>query len=368
MFCPNCGSNLEEDSLFCVVCGARLADFEEAGYEIPGRDGQPPFTEEPGYDHDYGRRPAGRPLRPENHTLRNGIIAAVIIVAAGIGAFFGIRHFMGGGNDGTTQSADAGSMNNGQNDTQNSGTNGAQNDGSGSGTVLTPDNSNAPVVTAAPSVTTPAAPTQTPAVTLTPSATAAPTATPTPSAQPTPVVTSQPTPTVTSQPTPTVTSQPTPTARPTQAPSSGRSIYVLKPTEGLNVRDVSDYNSNCLFTVYGSTPMVFNGKVETGYGSDGAIHDWYQVEISNVRGWVRSDLVQSSRDGYFIKNTDGAMNMRTDHRYSSDLAATVFYNTRLRFTGETGTGYGSDGQMHDWMLMETAQTITGWVRADLTTG
>ena len=60
------------------------------------------------------------------------------------------------------------------------------------------------------------------------------------------------------------------------------------------------------------------------------------------------------------------MNMRTDHRYSSDLAATLYGNTRLRFTGQTGSGYGSDNLMHDWMLMETADTITGWVRGDLT--
>lgn len=363
MFCPNCGTSLEEGTIFCVNCGARLADFEDPnaaqnqnssgspyGYEDAGRQGyQEPYgyEEEPGYEdggYGYGRPPVRQQPKSPNNTLRNGIIAAVIIAAAGVAAFFGIRYFMGDGSSPGEQSAVSGG-------TQNGGGEGGQN------IVVTGLPTQSPSVEVMTPVPT-AAPTSEPAVT------AAPTTKPT--ASPTPTATPEPKPTVTSEPTPTVKPSPKPTQKPTTAPSSsGTNLYVLKPTEGLNIRSISDYNSTCLFTVYGSTPMVFRGVVETGYGSDGAIHDWYQVEVSKVQGWVRSDLVLSTGDGYYVKNVEGAMNMRCDHSYNSDIAGTVFDNMKLRYTGQTGTGYGSDGQIHDWLLVET-QTITGWVRGDLT--
>ncbi len=363
MFCPNCGANLEDGNIFCTNCGAQLTDFQQPeaaqsrnnrndpyGYEDPG---QPGYQESYGYENDpgyaYGEpNPYARPQMPQNppkksgSAARNGIIAAIIIAAAGVAAFFGIRYFMGAGNGSGSQSA------------YNGGTNG----GSSGGAHIIVTGTPAPTTEAVtPSVITPQ-PTAAPA-------TPAPTATPKPTATPTPTATPEPTPTVTSEPVPTAKPSPKPTVKPTTAPSSGTTLYVSKPTEGLNVRNISDYNSTCLFTVYGNTPMIFRGVVESGYGSDGAIHDWYQVEITYVQGWVRSDLVKATSDGYYIKNVEGAMNMRADHSYNSALAGTIFDNMKLAFTGYKDTGYGSDGQLHEWMLVETP-TITGWVRGDLT--
>ena len=346
----------------CAHCGAVISSSDQMGdrEEQYSRKNTGPdyYSNDPDYDpYDPGYRDEvyyGPPKR--NHTLRNSIIIAVVIAGAGIGAFFGIRAYKDSQQTTAETAAvieeiseimptispeEFGSQSTDQNQT--------------STAVPTP--------TGIPTLTTPSTQTATPT----------PTAAPTPTSEPRPTQTAEPTPTSEPKPTagPAPTSEPVPTAtpQPTSAPAtSGTNLYVAKPKEGLNVHVSAGIDSADIFTVYGSTPMVFNGRTEKGYGSDGALHDWYQVEINNVQGWVRSDLIRSSGDGYYIKNVEGAMNMRDDHRYDSAIAATLYDNIRLRFTGQTGTGYGSDGQLHDWYLVETAQPVVGWVRGDLTTG
>ena len=77
--CPVCGAPLEEGSLFCQSCGAKVTDGPQA---------QP--------------APAvpGAPQKPPKKKKKKGLIITIIVLAAaliGVGAFFLIRHFTGGG-------------------------------------------------------------------------------------------------------------------------------------------------------------------------------------------------------------------------------------------------------------------------------
>lgn len=133
----------------------------------------------------------------------------------------------------------------------------------------------------------------------------------------------------------------------------------------MNLRTQSTYNSDLAGTIFGNTAMQYNGVTGQGLGSDGAMHDWYQVTVT-ISGWVRSDLVYSVSGGALVQNDPTGMNLRAQSTYNSDLAGTVYGSTRLNPTGATGQGLGSDGKMHDWYKV-TTETITGWVRSDLVT-
>ena len=121
--------------------------------------------------------------------------------------------------------------------------------------------------------------------------------------------------------------------------------------------------------------MFFNGKIEQGFGSDGAVHDWYYITTeSGISGWVRDDLV--SADGksvksamgalqYYRKGVEGVLNIRSEPKHESELVGTVESQYEpLAFYGEIETGMGSDGQMHEWYKITTEHGITGWVRSD----
>ena len=351
MFCPKCGSMIDDDSIFCVHCGAAISSSDQMGDREEqysrNNNGLDYYSNEAGYyPNEQGYRNNSTRPPKQNHTLRNSIIIAVVIAGVGIGAFFGIKAYK----DSQQKTVETATV--------------IEEKSAIMPTISPVESGNQSAEQNQPSTGIPT-PTAIPTLTTTSTQTVTPTVTPT--VQPTPTAA----PTPTDEPKPTPTSEPIPTTKPqpSSAPVTlGTNLYVAKPQEGLNVHVSAGINSADIFTVYGSTPMVFYGKTEKGYGSDGALHDWYQIELNNVQGWVRSDLIRSSGDGYYIKNVEGAMNMRDDHRYDSDIAATLYENTRLRLTGQTGTGYGSDGQMHDWYLVETAQPIVGWVRGDLTTG
>lgn len=59
------------------------------------------------------------------------------------------------------------------------------------------------------------------------------------------------------------------------------------------------------------------------------------------------------------------VNLRTEPSHYSGLAAEVPGNAVLYFYGDTGVGEGSDGLIHDWMYVYTADGVSGWVRSDL---
>lgn len=72
-------------------------------------------------------------------------------------------------------------------------------------------------------------------------------------------------------------------------------IFVKNTSIPLNVRSLPQHNSDLIISIEkADTKMYYNGVSKQGLGSDGIMHEWYQVDISNtMRGWVRSDLVRS---------------------------------------------------------------------------
>ena len=73
--------------------------------------------------------------------------------------------------------------------------------------------------------------------------------------------------------------------------STSSTLYSLNGE--LNLRMEPRHDSGLVTTIYGSTPMYYDGETGQGYGSDGLLHIWYRVRLdSGVIGWVRSDLVR----------------------------------------------------------------------------
>lgn len=79
-----------------------------------------------------------------------------------------------------------------------------------------------------------------------------------------------------------------------------------------------------------------------------------------------TQLDNSSTKQILRKNVDGTLNIRSQPRHDSELVGTVYTQDEpLAFYGEIGTGYGSDGIIHEWYKITTSDGITGWVRSDL---
>ena len=153
--------------------------------------------------------------------------------------------------------------------------------------------------------------------------------------------------------------------------STSSTLYSLNGE--LNLRMEPRHDSGLVTTIYGSTPMYYDGETGQGYGYDGLVHIWYRVRLdSGVTGWVRSDLVSSgggviyygSQPSIFY-SLNGELNVRALPAHDSGLIATVYGYTPMYFTGETGQGYGSDGLLHIWYRVRLDNGVTGWVRSDL---
>ena len=324
MFCPFCGSKIEDDSSFCPMCGSVL----DANAGNPGggnmQGNTPPGGNYPGnagmkqpvgnYPGNTGmKQPVGNyqgaPVKAPSggRKVRLGIILAVIIAAAGIASFFIINHFMGGNDNGGSagQPVTAGpDLHTGQ----------------GNGSVITPavtqavspakpggsqgtvigsaeaaaQPTQAAAPTAAPKPTQTAMPTPTPTPkptqTATPTPTPKPTQTATPAPTPKPTQTATPTPTPTPQPTQTATPEPTPTEPP--APQPQGYYYSINP-DGINIRQEPTHYSPLVAEIDSRTCMYFYGQTGQGYGSDGAMHTWYYITTeTGYSGWVRSDLLK----------------------------------------------------------------------------
>lgn len=155
------------------------------------------------------------------------------------------------------------------------------------------------------------------------------------------------------------------------------SLKLQKAVSGtLNIRSIPDHEGQLVGTVTNDQEvLLFNGKFEHGYGSDGAIHDWcYITTESGISGWVREDLVTADGKSvksamgilqYYRKEVEGTLNIRSEPKHDSELVGTVESQYEpLKFYGEIGTGMGSDGQMHEWYKITTEEGVTGWVRSD----
>lgn len=124
MKCPYCGYDNSENSHFCSGCGKKLDQIRcgtgqgRPNQSQPGRDqpGRGPYRQEqpgweqPGRDPYYQERPdrersgqgtpsgvkQGKPgrSREEKKIMMIGIILACAVVVAGIGAYFGVSHFL----------------------------------------------------------------------------------------------------------------------------------------------------------------------------------------------------------------------------------------------------------------------------------
>ncbi len=163
-----------------------------------------------------------------------------------------------------------------------------------------------------------------------------------------------------------------------KAEESKQSLYKLKKAVSgtLNIRSLPDHEGQLVGTVTDDQEvLLFDGKMDYGFGSDGAIHDWcYITTESGISGWVREDLV--TVDGksvkaamgmlqYYRSGVEGTLNIRSEPKHESELVGTVESQYEaLAFYGEIGTGLGSDGQMHEWYKITTEEGITGWVRSD----
>ena len=94
MFCKNCGEAVDEGKTFCTKCGAPMTQPAPVG-AAASPPGPPPSASAPGpgFSSGYGpgwQPPAG-PTHKGNGGLIIGIVAAVIIVLAGVGVgvYFG---------------------------------------------------------------------------------------------------------------------------------------------------------------------------------------------------------------------------------------------------------------------------------------
>lgn len=72
-------------------------------------------------------------------------------------------------------------------------------------------------------------------------------------------------------------------------------IFIKNSTVPLNMRAQPQHDSELITSIENAdTKMYYWGVSEWGLGSDGIMHEWYQVDVSSTeRGWVRSDLVKS---------------------------------------------------------------------------
>lgn len=78
-------------------------------------------------------------------------------------------------------------------------------------------------------------------------------------------------------------------------------------------------------------------------------------------------MVTDTGNGYLIPDITDGMNVRTEATYNSGLAACIYGGAHLVYQGSMTTGYGSDGQIHDWMYISIEYPLTGWMRSDLLT-
>lgn len=72
-------------------------------------------------------------------------------------------------------------------------------------------------------------------------------------------------------------------------------IFIKNSSVPLNVRAQPQHDSELITSIENAdTKMYYWGVSEWGLGSDGIMHEWYQVDVSSTeRGWVRSDLIKS---------------------------------------------------------------------------
>ena len=163
-----------------------------------------------------------------------------------------------------------------------------------------------------------------------------------------------------------------------QLDNSSTKQILRKNVDGtLNVRSQPQHDSELVGTIDSSSELLYyEGMTVEGVGSDGNTHNWHRITTSSgLAGWVRADYVASDTGSiqmsdqslhYYRKGVDGALNIRSQPRHDSELVGTVYTQDEpLVFYGEIGTGYGSDGIIHEWYKITTSDGITGWVRSDL---
>lgn len=73
-------------------------------------------------------------------------------------------------------------------------------------------------------------------------------------------------------------------------------VYVKKTSSSLKVRALPKHKSSLIAEIkHPDTRMYYSGEHEKGLGSDGKMHEWYHVKISETEeGWVRSDYITTA--------------------------------------------------------------------------
>ena len=70
-------------------------------------------------------------------------------------------------------------------------------------------------------------------------------------------------------------------------------MFVKNVETSVNLREFPQHESRLEGTMHDDSVMYFYGEIVQGLGSDGVMHDWYEVEVNqDLRGWVRSDLIK----------------------------------------------------------------------------
>lgn len=159
-----------------------------------------------------------------------------------------------------------------------------------------------------------------------------------------------------------------PTLIPEPAKPTPIILHVKNSEEGINVKNQPSVGNSVVIELHDpNISILFNNNTAQGYGSDNLLHDWYEIEVNDISGWVRSDYIELQAHGYYEKTVEGAMNIRSSNTFNSPIVATIHDGTRLEYLGEKMDGLGSDNSTHEWMKVKTVGTFKGWVRGDLTT-
>lgn len=214
------------------------------------------------------------------------------------------------------------------------------------------------------------APTPTAALAIfTPASTKPSTATPTRTVTPMPTALPTVAPTTTPLPSP----SPTPTALPTQAATTSE-VYV-NSANSLNLRAEANVSATLIRTLSAGTHLTAIGPATA---PDAAGIAWQNVRTDEgLSGWVAAQYLtisaatpsitstpsaaSNAQPGYVYVDSTAGLNLRADHRSSSDVLATLSNGQRLQ---TNGLNFGPDSEGIAWLNVKTDNGFEGWVAVE----
>lgn len=97
------------------------------------------------------------------------------------------------------------------------------------------------------------------------------------------------------------------------------------------------------------------------------IQEYYPDAYIKYTGeYKKADTGEDSSNVVVMYTNTPGVNLRSESKHKSDLVITLPADkTILYYDGTLGSGYGSDGQLHNWYYVTTEEGVSGWVRSDL---